>query len=201
MAEFFILAMSYSLVKRRLNSLSVHPNFWDADGASFRGVEMWYRDDSHETYGDIVDEGLKTRTLTQADHLCKIRGMRYEFGQEYGWDEVECDGPLNQWYRQKDCYNKFQADVECNGITVPWKMGDVFHEPNVVIPTIKSRVFSRFIGWKTDNYDAEIAGCDFVSEYVIWVTPKGKDHLLDNLIAVYRMDTSDYSGLDTEESP
>eukprot|EP01055_Gregarina_sp_Pseudo9_P002088 Gregarina_sp_Pseudo_9__2087@NODE_2451_length_991_cov_34_995798_g2254_i0_p1_GENE_NODE_2451_length_991_cov_34_995798_g2254_i0NODE_2451_length_991_cov_34_995798_g2254_i0_p1_ORF_typecomplete_len129_score12_24_NODE_2451_length_991_cov_34_995798_g2254_i0210596 len=127
--------------------------------------------------------------------------MRYEFGQFRDYDETEnCSGTQRQLFRPKDCLNKFQADVECNGQTVSWRMGQGFGEPNFVIPTAKSRVFSRFIGWKTINWDAALANCSFPRQFNIWVYPKGKEHLLDNLLAVYRADSSDYSHLDTQET-
>eukprot|EP01055_Gregarina_sp_Pseudo9_P001793 Gregarina_sp_Pseudo_9__1792@NODE_2219_length_1089_cov_20352_143810_g2043_i0_p1_GENE_NODE_2219_length_1089_cov_20352_143810_g2043_i0NODE_2219_length_1089_cov_20352_143810_g2043_i0_p1_ORF_typecomplete_len225_score28_80_NODE_2219_length_1089_cov_20352_143810_g2043_i094675 len=190
--------MAYAMPKRKLKSLGVYPDYWDNEGVSFSGVEMWYEDGGPEQYGDIINEESHSWNLEVSGALCKVRGIRYEFGIEAdGMVEYILDGE-GQSYRLKECWNKFLADVECNATTVEWKMGDVFHTPNVVIPSANTRVFHKFVGWKTENYDAEIYAGNFLGTYPIWVAPRGHDHLLDNLLAVYRIASSDYSDLSTK---
>eukprot|EP01055_Gregarina_sp_Pseudo9_P005248 Gregarina_sp_Pseudo_9__5247@NODE_594_length_2531_cov_661_016051_g560_i0_p1_GENE_NODE_594_length_2531_cov_661_016051_g560_i0NODE_594_length_2531_cov_661_016051_g560_i0_p1_ORF_typecomplete_len584_score102_82_NODE_594_length_2531_cov_661_016051_g560_i03582109 len=186
--DFFTSIMFYSVPKQRLGWLFFQDNEWDQN-QSFRGVRMTRWDGSYETCGDLQREEASTAwILAQNNQLCKVRGMRYEYGTEEDDHKESC-----QWYRIKGCNNKFQADVECAGSITHWIHGKMFKTPNVVIPSAKTRVFSKFLGWRTDNYDQKLQECAFGDSYAIWVTPKSKTHLLDNLLAVYRIDTIDYS--------
>eukprot|EP01055_Gregarina_sp_Pseudo9_P002391 Gregarina_sp_Pseudo_9__2390@NODE_2693_length_909_cov_786_326437_g2468_i0_p1_GENE_NODE_2693_length_909_cov_786_326437_g2468_i0NODE_2693_length_909_cov_786_326437_g2468_i0_p1_ORF_typecomplete_len246_score10_28_NODE_2693_length_909_cov_786_326437_g2468_i0171827 len=185
--EFYVAAMSYSMPLKKLSALGIVWNDWDASH-SFRGGYTQYEDGSKRSFGDYVSGNLSGWSLAS----CKVRGMRYEFGKQTE-DNFQVCGWLSQYYRDKECWNKFHADVECgHSDASEWTLGHEFHEPNVIIGSRKTRVFSSFVGWKTMDHDYDLTDCHYGQTYAIWVSPRGRTPLLDNLLAVYRVDSVDY---------
>eukprot|EP01055_Gregarina_sp_Pseudo9_P005819 Gregarina_sp_Pseudo_9__5818@NODE_885_length_2096_cov_22_381138_g831_i0_p1_GENE_NODE_885_length_2096_cov_22_381138_g831_i0NODE_885_length_2096_cov_22_381138_g831_i0_p1_ORF_typecomplete_len380_score25_25Endotoxin_N/PF03945_14/0_06_NODE_885_length_2096_cov_22_381138_g831_i03631502 len=190
---FYSGAMTYSIPLKKLTQLGVVYNTWDDNGNSFRGGFSQYSDGSKHVFGDYVSGSLPGWTLGPS---CRVRGMRYEFGKQYenSWHECWGDNSIKrQYYRTKECWNKFKATIDCKGIAdTTWQLGHLFHDPNTVIGDRKTRVFDRFVGWKTKNHDYDISNCKYVQTYAVWVAPHGRTPLLDNLLTVYRIDSVDY---------
>eukprot|EP01055_Gregarina_sp_Pseudo9_P004752 Gregarina_sp_Pseudo_9__4751@NODE_495_length_2711_cov_157_190494_g467_i0_p1_GENE_NODE_495_length_2711_cov_157_190494_g467_i0NODE_495_length_2711_cov_157_190494_g467_i0_p1_ORF_typecomplete_len596_score114_90Endotoxin_N/PF03945_14/0_018_NODE_495_length_2711_cov_157_190494_g467_i0481835 len=190
--QFFEASMSYQLPKKQLLQLMAGYYLWDQAAAV--GLRMDYTDGTQEKYGTFEANWLSGWDLNQYDEMCKVRGMRYEYGDIIYENQARLCENEAQWYRYKTCSNKFKADIECSYWQGEWSIGKDFGDtPNVVIPGLKTRIFSKFIGWGAQSHEAEISQCLYADQYAILNGPTGHEHLLDNLLAVYRIDSVDYS--------